>query len=427
MRQTRSRLAVLVVTLLAAVGCGGQRSIGPDSEVRGDQLPGQWPQWRGPDRSGVSSDTGLLKEWPKDGPPLVWKASKIGTGFASVAIADGKVYTLGDRDGTEFVVALDDSNGQEIRAQRIGDAYNNSKGNGPRSTPTVVGGLLYTMSAHGDLWCLSTDDLVPRWHVNILEKFGTENIKWGLSESPLVDGNLVVVVTWSAEGSIVAFDRSNGEIVWQSEGNTDEPGYASAIVATVGGVRQIIHFTGEAAVGIRASDGKPLWRNESAANDSANCATPLFHDDHVFVTSAYDTGCALLKLTSSGSETTAEEVYFRGGIKNHHGGVVLVDGYVYGYSNSMLTSVDFETGDRAWHVRSVGKGSITAAEGMLYLLSERGKVGLARATPESYQEVSRFQLPPKLAKVWAHPVVSGKWLYIRYGDELLCYDIADKG
>ena len=426
MRNTRLSPVVLVIALLAAVGCGGGSSA-PVSAARGDLLPGDWPQWRGPDRTGVSPDTGLLAKWPTGGPPLLWKATNIGSGYATVAIADGRVFTLGDRDDAEFIVALDESNGQEIWSHRIGDEYDNSKGGGPRSTPTVVGDLLYTLSAHGDLWCLSTDDGTPRWHVNILEKFGTENIKWGLSESPLVDGKLVVVITGSPEGSIVAFDRDSGEIVWQSAGVTDEPGYASAIVATVGSVRQIIHFTDEATVGIRASDGELLWRYETASNSTANCATPLFHEDQVFVTSGYDTGAALLQLTSNDSGTTAEEVYFTRDMMNHHGGVVLVDGYVYGFSGSNLTCLDLKTGEQKWRHRSVGKGSITAADGMLYLVSEKNKVGLVRATPEGYQEISRFSTESKSSKSWAHPVVSGKRLYIRNRDDLLCYDIAAKG
>lgn len=413
------RATLVVSALLTVVGCAGLSMKGSSS--RGAKQG--WTQWRGPDRSGISIDEELLESWPEGGPALLWKTTDLGSGYSAVSVSNGRIYTQGKRDDASWVFAIDAADGSEIWTRQIGSKYSNKRGGGPRGTPTLVGDRLYALSGNGDLVCLATDDGEQLWHVNILERFGTENLKWGISESPLVDRDHVIVATGSADGSIVAFDRSNGEIVWQSEGLTDEPGYASALVENVGGVRQIIHFTDKAAVGVRASDGKPLWRYEKAANDVANCTTPLYHDGRVFVTSAYDTGAALLRLTSQGSETTAEEVYFTREMMNHHGGVVLIDGYVYGFSNKNLVCIDFETGERMWRDKSVGKGSVAAADGKLYIQGQTGIVGLVEATPEAYREISRFEIEQKKTKSWAHPVITGGRLYIRNRDELLAYDL----
>lgn len=429
----RVGLTVSVLFVLAP-GCGAPPpgpasadapAAGPGrARSAGTRPAGDWPQWRGADRSGVSSETGLLDEWPAGGPPLVWKATGLGSGFSSVAIHGGRAYTMGKADEGQWVFAVDIADGSQLWKRQIGMDYDNDKGGGPRGTPTVAGDDLYLMSATGDVWGLAAADGTPRWHVNVLETFGGENPKWGLSESPLVEGDLVIVNSGSPQGSLVALNRRNGKLVWQSSELRDEAAYTSAVATTVGDVRQIVHFTGQAAVGVRASDGKLLWRYEKVANDTANCATPVVHDGHAFFTSGYDTGAALLRLTPGGAGTVAEEVYFTRDMMNHHGGVVLVDGHIYGFSGSILTCIDFMTGQQRWQDRSVGKGSLAAADGMLYLFSEGGVVGLARATPAGYQEVSRFQLTlTSSRKTWAHPVIAGGRLYLRNRDELLCYDV----
>jgi outer membrane protein assembly factor BamB len=425
----------LVLACVASFGCGAAPqapaaaapAAAPAATPMSAPGPAEWPEWRGPERTGVSSETGLLEAWPAGGPPVAWKIAEVGSGFSSFSVVGGRIYIMTKREDGEYTVAYDAANGSEIWARRTGERYSNSKGGGPRATPTVAGDLLYVLGANGDLACLATKDGSVRWSVNVLERFGTENIKWGISESPLVDGDLVMVLTGSPAGSLVAFHRFDGKVVWQSAGMDDEPGYASALVRDVGGVRQVIHFTDDAAVGVRVSDGKPLWRYERAANSTANCATPVYSDSHVFVTSGYDTGGALLELTSAGGETTAREVYFTRDMMNHHGGVVLVDGYLYGFSNSILTCMDFKTGEVMWQDRSVGKGSLTAAGGMLYVLGEDGGVALVEAAPGGYREASRFQLESKPRKSWAYPVVAGGRLYIRNYDDLYSFDVKARG
>jgi outer membrane protein assembly factor BamB len=381
-----------------------------------------WPQWRGPDRSGVSTETGLLETWPPEGLEASWVATGLGRGFSSVAVADGVVYTMGQRDDAEWTIALDARDGSELWATRTGESFDSRRGDGPRATPTVVDDLVYSFGPDGDLWALSTEDGAAVWHLNVLERFDGKRPSWGLSESPLVDGDLVIVATGSSEGSIVAFDRHDGTIVWQSAGMTDRPGYASAVIADVGGVRQAIYFTDESLNGIRLDDGRPLWRYERVANTHANCATPVVHDNHVLATSSYDTGAALLRLEPDGDGTRAEEVWFTREMKNQHGGVVLVDDHVYGFDNEILTCLDWRTGERKWRHRSMGKGALTAADGLLYVLTERGTLVLIEANPERY--VERAKMFVETAKSsWAYPVISGGRLYVRIHDQLRCFDI----
>ncbi|HUN81978.1 MAG TPA: PQQ-binding-like beta-propeller repeat protein, partial [Phycisphaerae bacterium] len=265
-----------------------------------------------------------------------------------------------------------------------------------------------------------------KWTINILKEFGAKNIRWGMSESPLIDEVRLIVMPGGKDATIVALNRFDGTVIWKSKGLSDEASYASGILADVGGVKQAIYLTGQAAVGVKADDGTLLWRNTRPANNVANCTTPIYRDGLAFICSQYDTGGILLRLTSKGGKTNAEEVYFTRDMMNHHGGVVLVGDCLYGCSNNTLTCMDFKTGKVRWKDRSVGKCSVTAADGMLYCLSETGVLGLVEATPEKYKEASRFSFKVKGGHSWAHPVVAGGFLYVRNGDEISCYDVRAK-
>jgi outer membrane protein assembly factor BamB len=365
----------------------------------------------------------LLAAWPPGGPPLVWTALGVGKAYSSVAVVGDVLYSMGERDDEEWVFALDARDGSELWATRTGGNYDNDYGGGPRSTPTVVDGRVYTLGPTGALSCLGAADGAIAWQTNVLERFDAENLGWGLSESPLVVGELLFVATGSAEGSVVAFDRTSGEIVWQSRGLDDRPSYASAIVVDTGDVRQLVYVTESAAVGIRLLDGRPLWRHEKAMNDVANCTTPIHHDGSVFVTSGYDTGGARLRLAAEGAGVSMAEEWFTEDMSNHHGGVVLLDGYLYGYSGDELTCIDYATGETRWRDDSVGKGSLVAADGSLYVLGEDSVMGLVAATPEGYREISRFGLGIYEEPSWGHPVVAGGRLFLRLRTEIRCYDI----
>ncbi len=381
-----------------------------------------WPQWQGPDRTRISKETGLLKEWPAAGPPVVWTANGLGSGFGSMAISGDRVFLQGMRAGNSVVIALNRRDGKEVWSKRLGEPQTNDRGPGPRGTPTIDGDRLYVLTENGDLACLKTDGSMV-WQRNILRDFGGSQLRWLISESPLVDGPHLVVSPGGPGAGMVKLDKMTGKTVWTSKELSDTAGYSSITAADVQGVRTYMTFTASAGVGVRASDGKLMFRYPNAANRTANVATPVYSNNKVFFTSAYGTGGGLLDLTVQNGEVAANEVYFTRNMKNHHGGVVLVDGYLYGFNDAILTCLEFATGNVMWRDRSVGKGSVTYADGHLYVQSETNVVGLAEATPSGYREKGRFDIPDKGLPSWAHPVVSDGRLYVRNQDTLLVYDI----
>jgi outer membrane protein assembly factor BamB len=385
-----------------------------------------WPQWRGPERNGISKETGLLKEWPRSGPPMAWSAAMLGAGYGSVAVAGDHVWVQGMRNRQSVVTSLNRADGKATWVRMIGSAGENDRGSGPRGTPSVDGDRLYALTENGDLACLRVADGTVVWQRNILKDFGAQNIGWLISESPLVDGNLVIVTPGGRSNGMVALDKMTGKTVWATKDLRDDAGYASPIVADVQGVRTVMTLTSEAAVGVRATDGKLMWRYTQVANGTANITTPVYSDNKVFFTSAYGTGGALLGLRAVGEEVRAQEIYFTREMQNHHGGVVLVNGYLYGFNNSILTTLEFATGKMMWRDRSVGKGSIAYADGNLYLLSENNVVGLAEATPAGYREKGRFTIADQGLPSWSHPVVSGGRLFIRNQGTLAAYDVRQR-
>ena len=410
------RQLAIIVIILATSG----------SIARGQLADGDWPQWRGPDRNGISREKGLLAQWPKSGPPLVWSASDLGGGYGSVSVAGSRVFVQGMRKRQSFVTALDKETGKPVWTRALGSAGDNDRGSGPRGTPTLDGDRLYVLSETGDLACLRAADGTVIWQRNILTDFRGQNIPWLISESPLVDGDRVIVTPGGRGAGMVALEKMTGKTVWTSKELSDEAGYSSTIVADVQGVRTFMTLTSQAGVGVRASDGKLMWRYSKAANGTANAATPVYGDNKVFYASGYGTGGGLLELRAAGGEIRAQEVYFTREMQNHHGGMVLFNGYLYGFNNAILTCLEFATGKMMWRDRSVGKGSLTVADGHLYLLGEDNVVGLAEATPAGYREKGRFSIRDQGLPSWAHPVVSGGQLYIRNQGTLARYDVRAK-
>ena len=384
-----------------------------------------WPQWRGVNRDGVSPETGLLKTWPAGGPRLLWKTQGLGEGYSAFSVSKGRLFTQGQRGNQGFVLALDADSGKKLWEKPIGGAFRERRGHGPRGTPSVDGNRLYALGADGSLACLEAATGKEMWSANILKRFGSDVLHWGISESPLIDGERVVVTPGASKASVVALDKISGKTIWQSQ--SDEAGYSSPILADVGGVRLIIVFTGEGAIGLSAKNGELLWRYDKVSNRTANIATPIYRDGYVFLSSDYGTGCALLKLTPSGGSVQATEVYFNRDMRNHYSSSVLVGDYLYGFSSSVLTAMKFLTGEVAWRDRSVGKGSVAYADGNLYCLSENGVVGLVEATPQGYKEKSRFEIPRGEFPTWTPPVIAGGKLYLREQDNLYCYEIKAPG
>jgi outer membrane protein assembly factor BamB len=382
-----------------------------------------WPQWRGPDRTGLSKETGLLSAWPSGGPKQLWSISGLGDGYGSLAIAGDRIYVQSGKGRESVVHCLNRADGKTIWTRSLGSRLDQDRGGGPRGTPTVDGDVLYALSEAGDLQCLRTRDGSPVWNKNILRDFHGRNPHWLISESPLVDGNKLVFTPGGSGAGIVAVDKKTGKDVWTSKELSDPAGYSSLIAVDVNGVRAYTTLTAQSAVGVRANDGALLWRYERVANRTANIATPIFSNNKVFYSTAYSTGCALLDLKGGDGRVRAEEVYFNRDMMNHHGGVLLIDGYLYGFSNAILTCMEFATGKVAWRDRSVGKGSLTYADGKLFILGESNTAGLAAATPSAYKELGRFNIADQGYPSWAHPVVAGGRLYLRNQGMLMCYDV----
>jgi len=399
-----------------------------------------WPQWQGPQRDAVSKETGLLKEWPKDGPPLAWKIKGLGGGYSAPSVAGGRIFGMSYRGGDEVVWALDEKDGTEVWATTIAPAAKDigSPGQeGPRCTPTVDGDLVYALGTAGDLVCLKVADGKEVWHKNLKKDFGGRFMaRWAYCESPLIDGDKLVCTPGGKDATVVALDKKNGDVVWKasvSDGNG--AGYASPIVVESAGHKQYVHFLEGGLAGIDAASGKVLWQSGKGANRVANCATPVFSDDCVFAASAYGAGAVLVKLSKDGDGVKADEVYTTKKMQNHHGGLVLCDGCLYGANGGNeggnLVCMDFKTGDVKWDERDrkgkgVKKGSVAMADGRIYYRQEDGPVILFEPSAKEYVERGRFDQPDRSnANAWSHPVVANGKLYIRDQGVLLCYDVTD--
>lgn len=419
----------LVLTILAA---------GSSSLLAGK--PGDWPQWRGPNRDGISRESGLLKEWPESGPSVVWKIDSVGEGYSSPSIVDGRIFIQGNVDGEGRVLCLDEADGSviwSIHPPTETKLYKHGKGNGARGTPTVDNGLVYVEGGGGDLTCLKAESGEVVWSSHLKDDFGGGVPGWGFSESPLVDGGNLIVTPGGSGGTVVALNKLTGEVVWRSEDVKDKAHYCSAIVIESHGVRQIVTFTGGVGnkrnpgapprvVGLDAQTGDLLWSYEKSANRTANVSSPLYQNNAVFSASAYGTGGGLARLTKTASGFVAEPEYFETKIQNHHGGMVLVDGHIYGTGSNSLICMNFETGEIVWQDRSAGKGSITYADGHLYLYGEKNKVALVEANPNEYVEKGFFEVEKLDFPTWTHPVVANGRLYLRDMANLTAYDVKAK-
>lgn len=405
-------LALICALVTTGTGCGPQK--------------GHWPQFRGPQRDLCSSETGLLKQWPVDGPPLVWKATGLGQGFSSVSVVDGMILTQGHFDGNEAVIALKESTGDLIWNQIVGPARL-VEVPGSRSTPTVDGEHVYVQTVQGDLACLEKASGKIVWRRQLKKDFGGRSPGYGYSESPLVDRDRVICTPGGEHAALVALDKGTGETLWKAAvPEQDIAAYSSVIAIEVGGVRQYVQLMQKGVVGIRASDGVFLWREDSAANGSANCTTPVFHEGLIFGASAYANGGALVRLVPQRDRCSAELVYHTKHMKSLHGGFVILDGHIYGCDASILTCLNWSTGDVVWKDRSVGRGSVVYADGHLILRSETGPLALVEVTSAGYQEKGRFEQPDRSDQFsWAYPVIAGGRLYLRDQDLLLCYDVRD--
>ena len=392
-----------------------------------------WPQFHGPRRDNRSDEKGLLKQWPKGGPKLIWKAEGIGQGYSTVAIANGTIYTTGNIGADTIITAMDMS-GEEIWKRKNGPAYKRSHP-GARSTPTIVGGRLYHLNGDLDLICMDARMGATIWAVDLKEKFGGRMISWGISESPLVDGSNVICCPGGTEVSMVALDKDTGETRWTCSGAGDKPGYASTILVDYKGLRQIVMLMAESAIGVAADTGRLLWQYPQKVRFDANCDMPIYHEGHIYLFGTWNRGATKLKLNVEGDDCSVKEVWRTNELDNEHGGVMIVEGYLYGQADGdhrwrHWACLDMETGKTMWTARELygeRSASLTFADGLLYVMSDIGEVGLVKPNPKRMEVVSRFELPKGgEGEAYAHPVVCGGRLYIRHGDFLFAYDIRSK-
>ncbi len=393
-------------------------------------LGADWPQWRGPDRTEVSRETGLMKEWPESGPNRLWMTDRAGLGYAGIAVVGDTVYTMGARGEEEFLIALNVSDGTETWATSMGPPLSNRWGDGPRGTPTVVGDRVYAMSGKGDLICADATDGNLIWKASMGD-FGGEIPQWGYTESLLIDGDKLICTPGGKKGAIVALNPMTGKLVWQSKDFTEGAQYSSVIVAEHNGERQYIQLTMQKVVGLEAATGDVLWTTDWPGQ-TAVIPTPIFHDGLVYLTSGYNVGCRLIKLAP---QHKVVAVYDNKTMKNQHGGVVLIGDHIYGYSDGLgWVCQDFATGEEVWKEKDkFGKGCLTFADGRLYLIDEKsGEVAIIEASPAGWSEHGRFTLEPQTQKrspsgrIWTHPTVANGRLYLRDQELLFSYDIADK-
>ncbi|MHC4429307.1 MAG: outer membrane protein assembly factor BamB family protein [Planctomycetota bacterium] len=380
-----------------------------------------WPQFRGPNRDGVSAETGLLKSWPGDGPKELWR-TELGRGFSGLSVTGGRVYTMYARGGDEFLVSLDASGGEVVWRLRTDGAWKDRFGDGPRSTPTVDDGVVYAMSAQGKLYAVKAADGIEVWSIDLKESYGADAPRWGVATSPLVEGKLLLVDVGGKKGnSIIAFDKKTGVEVWKS--GDDRAGYASPIAITVGGRRQVIVFTAMHVVALSPVDGSLYWRVPWQTSYDVNAATPIFVPPNgLFVSSGYDVGGALYRIRADGETVDVELVWKSRSMKNQFSSSVLHDGHLYGFDEKTLKCIDAGTGETLWRQREFGHGSLIYADGHLIVLGDRGQLALVEATPDAYRQKGGSQVFN--GKTWTAPTLVDGRLYLRDERELVVLDVA---
>lgn len=383
--------------------------------VAAGAIAADWPQWRGPNRDGISKETGLLKNWPPSGPKVRWKAP-LGPGYSSIAVSQGRVCTMANISENEMAICFDDATGKQLWSVRLDSAYQSGQGDGPRSTPVIDGNWVYVLGAQGKLYALNAKDGKKIWSHDLKSEYGSEIPGWGTSTTPLVEGDLLLVDIGGKTGhSIGAFNKKSGALVWKT--HTDKQGYSSPIAITVNGGRQFLFFTGTALVSISPT-GSVNWKYPWRTSYYANIATPIFiAPDKVFISTAYDTGAAVLKLTGTKEKPSFQEVWKSKISQNHFNSSVLHNNHIYGFDQAILQCVEVNTGTEKWKKSGFGKGSVILADGHLIVLGERGQLALVEATPSGYKE--KAQMQALNGKTWTSPALANGNLYLRDEKEII--------
>jgi len=391
---------------------------------------GDWPQWGGPNRDHISKESGLLQKWPEGGPKRLWINEKGGIGYAGFSVVDGRLFTMGAREGKEQLLALDANEGKELWASEIGPLLKNDWGDGPRGTPAVDGDQVFTISGHGKVVAASVKDGKVLWSKSLIDDLGGKLPGWGYTESLLVEGGVVYCTPGGSKGTIAALDKATGELKWQSSEVTEPAHYSSIVSTDLNGTRQLIQLTEKQLTSVSAKDGKLLWKSPWPGR-VAVIPTPVVQGNHVYITTGYGVGSKLVKVDANNKPS---DVYENKVMKNHHGGVVLLDGHIYGYSDGPgWICQNFLTGEEVWADKKLDKGAVTYAGGRLYCLEERtGTVALMEPSPKGWTEHGRFKLDPQTklraprGMIWTHPVIANGKLYLRDQELIFCFDVSSK-
>jgi outer membrane protein assembly factor BamB len=377
-----------------------------------------WPGWLGPNRDGKSTDVGLLRQWPDGGPKLVWKVDGIGVGFSSVAVTSSTVYITGDQDGKLWIFAFDHQ-GKQLWKTDFGPSRGGPDGS--RSSPVLDGGNLYLVNGNGMVGCFDAAGGGKKWSRDAKEFDGSPG-GWGYAESVLIYKNMAIFKP-GGKNCIVALDKTNGETLWKSSGFEAGPEYGSSIAVTFQSQPMIITGTNRGIFAVDAERGTLLWSNDWSAGNTANCPTPAYADGYVFWANGYGKGGICLKLKKEDGKVAADVAWTTHDLVCHHGGYVIHQGHIYGNHDEGWACLDLKTGQRKWAERAVGKGSLCFADGMLYLFSEnKGQAALATCSPEGLKLEGKIKVDGD-GPSWAHPVVAGGRLYLRYDRHLYCFDV----
>ncbi len=401
----------------ALIALGGLALAAPVDEA-------SWPTFHGPRRDNLAPETGLLKAWPKEGPRLLWRFSGCGKGYAAVSVAQGRLFTSGDFGDQEMVLALDLDGNLKWKTPH-GKAWKGAQP-GSRTTPTYDEGLVYHLGPHGNLSAFEAATGKSVWSIDIKEQFDAPLRTWGYTENVLIDGDKLLCMPGGSKGRVVALDKKTGRVIWANTDITDRAAYSSPIVAAHGGRRQLIALARSTVVGVDVQTGQLLWSHEHESTCDQNVTSPIYHDGCVMVTSGHQAGARVVRLSDDSRQ--ARQLWFGTRLDNCHGGVVLLDGYLYGSGcrmyNKGLLCVEFATGKVMYRTEEIGKVSLTWADGLLYCYDNDGEMLLVKGTPQAATIVSRFKIPKTDDEhTLTHPVVCGGRLYLRHLDDLFAYDI----
>jgi outer membrane protein assembly factor BamB len=416
-----------VLLLLAACVAAGE------PVKNGKPADAGWPQFLGPDRNGISRETGLLTAWPDDGPREVWRVPG-GVGMSAMAIRGGRLYTMVQKSDRQWVVCLDAKTGKAEWEKDLAPAYKNQMGDGPRATPAIAGDMLYVFTGEGVLAALNTADGKVVWQHNVVSEFDGKPTDYGMACSPLVLGDRVIITTGAPDATVVALERKSGAVAWTA-GKDIPPGYSSPAVLKVAGEEQLVVFHGSGTFGLDPATGAERWSHSYETDFNCNIVTPLAIDGKVFLSSGENHGSVLLALKArSDKKFDVEEVWTSQGpksvLRNEWQTSILLDGYLYGFDNvgsagpvTHLTCVNAATGARQWQQVRFGKGNLIAADGKLFLSTMQGELVVVTATPRGYEELGRKTV---IGKTRQAPALANGLLYLRDDREIVCLDVRQK-